>query len=423
MSFGTLLRLTRERLEPAACRRSLRSSAKKVREFRRLYTNRDRAYARHVQADWIRFLSGRVQPVKGQARDRARAAIAWLSRAQDATPDDGVSYGYFPSRFTGGWAPSYPETTGYIIPTMLDYGQRYGSPEAVDRALRMARWEIAVQMPSGAVQGGMLRAPEQQTPAVFNTGMVLQGYTAAYRVANDDSFLQAARRAADFLVGDLDDNNFFRTNGEFVAANQRKTYNCLCAWAMYRFGEDARDDRYKDAAVRVIEAALTEQRSNGWIGNNCLSKPASPLTHTIGYALQGVLEVGALADRADFVDGVARGLTPIIAQINASGFLPGRFSSDWRAGALSSCLTGSAQLAIVCYRMYQIEGHDKYRAAGTRLVDFLKGVQIEDPELEGVSGALPGSFPILGDYMYLGYPNWATKYLADALMMQHELGD
>jgi hypothetical protein len=421
MSIGTLWRLTRERLEPAKARRSFQSSEKKVREFSRLYRNGERAFAKHVRADWMRFLSGGVQPVKGQALDRARAAIAWLSRAQDATPDDGVSYGYFPSRFPGGWAPSYPETTGYIIPTMIDYGQRYGAPEAVDRAVRMARWEIAVQMPSGAVQGGSVRPRDQQTPAVFNTGMVLQGFTAAYRVTQDGAFMEAGRRAADFLVGDLDASYFFRTNGDFVAANQKKTYNCLCAWAMYRFGEDSGDVRYKDAAVRVIEAALTEQRPNGWIGNNCLSRPASPLTHTIGYALQGILEVGRLAGRTDFVDGVRRGLAPIIAQIHGDGFLPGRFFNDWQAGALSSCLTGSAQLAIVCYRMHQIDGQDTYRAAGTRLVDFLKGVQIVDPEAANISGALPGSFPILGDYMYLGYPNWATKYAADALMLQHEL--
>jgi hypothetical protein len=39
-----------------------------------------------------------------------------------------------------------------------------------------------------------------------------------------------------------------------------------------------------------------------------------------------------------------------------------------------------------------------------------------------LNGALAGSFPIFGAYMPAGYPNWATKYFLDALLLQHALG-
>ncbi len=52
------------------------------------------------------------------------AAIDWLCRAQDVRdgqPDaGGVSAGW---SFEDGWLPSYPETTGYIIETMLAAAQ------------------------------------------------------------------------------------------------------------------------------------------------------------------------------------------------------------------------------------------------------------------------------------------------------------
>lgn len=35
-------------------------------------------------------------------------------------------------------------------------------------------------------------------------------------------------------------------------------------------------------------------------------------------------------------------------------------------------------------------------------------------------GALAGSFALTGEYMRSGYPNWATKYFLDALLLQHE---
>jgi hypothetical protein len=68
--------------------------------------------------------------------------------------------------------------------------------------------------------------------------MVLHGYTAAYRVSGDRLFIEAGRRAAEFLVGDLDAQGHFRTHGSFVTPDRIKTYNCLCAWGLHRFGED-----------------------------------------------------------------------------------------------------------------------------------------------------------------------------------------
>ena len=62
-------------------------------------------------------------PALGEHGPHLRSALEWLVAAQDATPDDGISRGYsfaYSTYFRGrGWQPSYPETTGYIIPTML----------------------------------------------------------------------------------------------------------------------------------------------------------------------------------------------------------------------------------------------------------------------------------------------------------------
>ena len=68
-------------------------------------------------------------------------AIGWLKRAQDATPDRGVSRGYslawHPHRRARGWQPSYPETTGYIIPTFFDCAAALGDGDcAMDRRRR-----------------------------------------------------------------------------------------------------------------------------------------------------------------------------------------------------------------------------------------------------------------------------------------------
>src|SRR5205823_1088470 len=156
--------------------------------------------------------------------------------------------------------------------SILDFATCFGDDVARAAALRMAHWEIAVQMASGAVQGGSVSPAEAQTPAAFNTGMVLDGWCSAYVVAREPGLLSAARRAADFLVGDLDSQGYFRTNGAFVSVGEVKTYTCLCAWALYRFGELVGEETYCHAAIRNAEAAVRQQQANGWFAHNCLTR-------------------------------------------------------------------------------------------------------------------------------------------------------
>lgn len=420
MKPGTIARIIQNNYFRDSLRVTYWGAAAFAAEVRTLFRPDNRAFRGEVIRNQLRFIFSTISPVTGETSERARAGVNWIMRAQAASNDDGVSLGYFPCNIGGnGWHPSYPETTGYIISSFLAFAKRFDDPAVAAAAMRMAAWEAAVQMPSGAVQGGPVCASARQTAAAFNTGMVLDGWCSAYNYSGDQKLLSAARRAADFLVGDLDDHGYFKTNGAFVSAGEIKTYTCLCAWAIYRFGELVQEDRYKIAAVAVIEAALRQQQPNGWFAHNCLSHSDTPLTHTIGYTLQGVLEVGLLAGRADFIDAVRRTADAVLPRMSSDGYLPGRFSADWEPAGFSSCLTGSAQMAIVGYRLFEQTGETKYRTQADKLVNYLKALQLLKSDDAAVVGAIAGSFPMLGGYMRAGYPNWATKYCIDALLLQH----
>jgi uncharacterized protein YyaL (SSP411 family) len=396
-------------------------TSESLAKWRKVFINADPTFRRVVVKDHLQRASA-VQPVSNETGRRAAAAAKWLFAAHDATCDGGVSYGYFPVSKSKGWdAASYPETTGYIVTTLIQYARRTKELEAIDRSHRMALWEAEVQMPSGAVQGGKVTAPDKQTPASFNTGMVLDGFVTLLENRPDSTVLRAAERAAEFLAGDLTDQGLFATNGEFVSCEATKIYNVLCAWALWRFGQLTGAIRYRHAAIKAVEGALRFQNEKGWFAENCLSDSDRPLTHTIGYTAQGILEVGIEAKREDFVAASERCWRNIMPKIQQNGFLAGRFDSAWRPTARFSCLTGSAQMAIVGYRLYQIRGDAGYRNAADRLVNFLKAVQQINTGVAGIDGALAGSYPIMGQYMTGGYPNWATKYLLDALILQADV--
>lgn len=126
--------------------------------------------------------------------EHLRAAMDWLCRAQDVTGCGGVSGGY---HYHDGWQPPYPETTGYIIPTFLRYAAFNGDESYIERAVRMGDWELEIQLPSGAVRGGI---GTNDYPIVFNTGQVILGWTSLYGETKESRFLNAAIRAADWLL-------------------------------------------------------------------------------------------------------------------------------------------------------------------------------------------------------------------------------
>ena len=378
-----------------------------------------RGIARVVISDWLRYATRSVRPVKGETLERAALAAAWIARAQDATSEGGLSYGYLPCREPRGWRDAYPETSGYTIPTLCEYAALTGSEEYQRRAIGMAEFVLRCQMSSGAVYGGTVRPVQGAIPVAFNTGMVLLGLLAAYRQTDDEQFVAAARRAAEFLVDDIGPDGNFRSHGPFVHANTIKTYTCLCAWPLWWAGEETGEQRFATAACRVGDAALEQQSESGWFANNCLStNVAAPLLHTIGYTLQGLLELGISAGREQYVSAVKRAVDRLLPHCER-GFLHGRWFDDWQPGAFSSCLTGSAQLAVVCYRLAEHTGDGRYRVAADAVVNYLKALQSTSAADPGIRGGIAGSFPLTGSYIRLGFPGWATKFYLDALMWQH----
>ena len=161
---------------------------------------------RNLQAEWAltpeakkerqRDRSGRPERDPGAAAV-IEASIAWLAEAQDRSPsnDGGVARDY---SLIKGWATSYPETTGYIIPTLLDYANERDDPEPRERARRMLDWLVAIQFPEGGFQGGRIDLTPV-VPVTFNTGQILIGL--ARGTAEFETYREPMCRAADWLVG------------------------------------------------------------------------------------------------------------------------------------------------------------------------------------------------------------------------------
>ncbi|WP_306476397.1 beta-L-arabinofuranosidase domain-containing protein [Methyloversatilis sp.] len=340
------------------------------------------------------------------------AAIRWLKLAQDVTGNGGVAQTRLIK--SGRWAPSYPETTGYIIPTLYRYAALAGDDDCRARARRMADWEIDIQHPTGGVLAGALGDSDQ--PTIFNTGQVIFGWVRAFEEEGDERYRAAAIRASDWLCDVMDPDGCWRQWGSPMTGKQINTYNTRTAWSLARTFDITGERRYLDAAVRNAEWALTQARANGFLDNNCLQDNAQPFTHTIAYAMRGLLEIGAAAGRDDLIAAARKIGDAMIAALPADGRLPGRFDNEWHPTVKWSCLTGDCQLGINWGRLFQLSGETHYRDATTRILGFVKRTQRLDGPPESL-GAIKGAHPVNCNYHPWQYPNWATKFYADALMM------
>jgi len=169
-----------------------------------------------------------------------------------------------------------------------------------------------------------------------------------------------------------------------------------------------------------VRWALRAQRSNGWFENCDLTVPLHPLTHTLGYALRGVIEAHRFSRDRAFLDAAQLTARGLLSAQRPDGSLPGRLNQDWQPAADWSCLTGNVQIAHCWLMLHQVTGDAGYLQAGKAANRYVRRtIRFEGPD--GVRGGVKGSFPVWGGYMTYEYPNWAAKFFIDSLMVEQDL--
>lgn len=335
------------------------------------------------------------------------AAIDWLYRSQDVT-ECGGSAAYY-SLLTG-WSGPYPETSGYIVPTLYDYAEYADSQEARNRAERMASWLLEVQLENSAFPGGVDPGPNAE-PSVFNTGQILFGLVRAYEETDEERYRSAAVDAAEWLVSVQHQEGYW---DRYDYRGEIHSYCSRVAWALLEV--DRISERgYESATRNHLDWVVSRQTENGWFRNAGFSEKEIPYLHTIAYTIRGLLESGIILDDSKYISS-ARLAADQLRQIGAeNGPLKGKYDSDWNPKDFY-CLPGSIQMALVWLRIYSnIEQNNVYL---NRARDELSNIQIHQSlDLDSVGGAIKGSHPIWEEYMRFRYPNWAAKFFIDSLLL------
>jgi hypothetical protein len=352
--------------------------------------------------------------------EHIEAVVDWLLRAQMATPDDGIAQSYNPLTYR--WWPSYPETTGYIICSLLraaDSGfDAWGKIR--DAARRMGHWLVTLQQDCGGFPGGVI-GNTNGTAVLFNTGQILKGLTDLIDSGLDPTgeIATSASRAASYMVELLDDDGCWRKGRSTLTSAPIHAYDVRAAWALARYGRHLGDERAIEAAAANGRWVCSIQRADGWFEYMNFDDGVPPLTHTIAYTIQGLMELGAIVGNQEFIDRAEDAAQAIFAlQEMETGAIPGQCAEGWRPVGDFTSNTGNAQMAIVAHRIATLTREESWRKKARLATGFCRRLQELDHPDPGRRGAVRGSYPSHVGYGRYWYMNWTQKFLLDALLCE-----
>jgi hypothetical protein len=364
-----------------------------------------------AEVNKIAYLKAYAEKVDDNLRWKAlEQAIAWFLHNQKQMADDGFGSFYLST----GWTSSYPETTGYIVPTLLRYATKTENEAARESAKKALDWLVKIQKPEGGWQGGYVH---QNRPAVvFNTGQIIRGMLAGHAAFQNPLYLEAAKRAADWLVQVQSADGSFTKN---VYLDVARVYDSYVVAPVLQLNKISPNEAYVAMARKNLDWIIKQkQRANGWFEDcdNTIHKNQKPIIHTLAYTIDGLLDSGLLLKEPKYISAAKKPADRLRDKFLKNGKLSGRYNWHWR-GSEPFITTGGAQLAIIWYKLYRHTNEELYQLAYTKMNAHLVAMQ-QRPVHESADtrGALFGSFPLWGRYEAFACPNWATKYLADSLM-------
>ena len=343
-------------------------------------------------------------------RRRTQAALGWLQRSMDVHGGKGSSA----HLFFGKWAPAYPETTGYLIETLLDYGRYLGEPQWLDYARGCGEWLLEVQHPDGSFPALYANSGK---PSVFNTGMILFGLTRLHLEENAGRNLPAIKKAVDWLLAEQAPDGSWPGHGYvdgFVPS-----YYTRAVWGVLIANQVLKDPAVEDAMRKALRFYAGRIQENGFVAHWGFHPGKPAFTHTIAYTWRGFWESALLLGEKDILPRIPQGMDTLAGLRDSNGDLPGRLDVQGIPDHSFSCLTGNVQLSVLASRIFRYTGEKRY---GQMAFDFFEQSARRQVlrERSAYHGGIAGSYPLWGSYQRLRYPNWGVKFFLDAYLLLNQ---
>ncbi len=270
---------------------------------------------------------------------------------------------------------SYPEVTGYFIPTLLRWGHR-------DLALSYAKWLCRIQKEDGSWYD-----VESKAPYVFDTAQIIKGLLAIreiYPNANDH-----IKKGCNWIINNIQDTGELLTPSKDEWGTKEtcsELVHLYCLSPLIEASSIFHISEYKEKAYKVLN----------FYKNNYYSEiiEFSLLSHFYAYVIEGLLDL----NEYNLVKIAMKNIERFQSE---SGAIPAYHNVKW------VCSTGLFQLAGIWYRLGDPEH-------GNRAFEYACKLQNKTGGWYG-SYLSENSFNEVNNYFPASEISWAAKYFLDAL--------
>ena len=321
------------------------------------------ALARHSREVLAALRSMRNQKVL-TLRDHMELTADGLLNASRFSTDGGYSACF---SLLLGWQHGYVETTGYILPTVLDLATALDRPELRADALKNGEWLLSMQLEDGAFPD-----LDRKSAEIFDTGQVLMGLQRLRVETNDERYRTLGDRAAGWLF----------KNFEAFKSDQHgtilPTYLTRSASALIDYGATYNHPEYVEAGCGFLEWVAHQSFPSGVFRHSQLGKDEYFLLHTMIYVLEGFLHAHAVLGDQRWLTVALRGAEALKkANLEREIILLSYYDADLRPRTHEKCLTGLSQWAGVCLRLFELTGDEGYRECASNSLFYVKSKQIQ----------------------------------------------
>ncbi len=346
-------------------------------------------------------------------KERIRIALNWILRMQNQ--DGGIASQY---SLLYGRCPNFPETTGYIIPTFIKGYYFLNDQKYLDAAKKAGDWLIEIQNEKGYFCDIFYK----DRPMIFDTAQAMSGLIAIYNLDKNPKYLDAAKKAGDWLIAQQEEN------GSWIKNSYNKiphTYYSRASLCLLELWLKTNEEKYKITSIKNLNWTISQQKENGFFENSSFFSDNSPALHTIAYTLEGLLKSYIILkddqkiESKKYLDAAKKTADRISLIIKKDGIPWGHYNPEWQRIKKGRCLTGLAQISEIFFLLYEQDNDINHLKNARTIIRYLK-TQQKTKGLEQFHGAIPGSDPIYGSYMPNSYPNWAVKFFIDVLLLNEK---
>lgn len=275
---------------------------------------------------------------------------------------------------------SYPEVTGYFIPTLLRWGYR-------NLALSYAKWLISIQKENGSWYDAY-----DKEAYIFDTGQVLKGLLAIRNILPevDSSII----KGCNWILSCMNEEGRLITPSKDAWGEDKdfcdEIIHIYCLSPIIEAGEILNRLEYIEKAHKIWDFYKTNYYEK--------IMSFSLLSHFYAYLMEALVDLGEIKMAEEAMHNISK-------YQKASGAIPGLNNVDW------VCSTGLFQLALVWFRLGNIERGNKAFSYACKLQNSSGGwfgsyLSEDNPDEDNI-------------YFPYGEISWACKYFLDALYFKN----